>query len=64
MYFLIVGVIVLIIAKLISIMHDWRCNGSSAGVEFCWLLPYMYGAVSLESWTNCARMLQLTVFGR
>ena len=25
-----------------------------------------YGAVSLESWTNCARngMVQLTVFGR
>ena len=32
---------------IISIMHDWRCNGSSAAVEFCWLLPYMYGAVSL-----------------
>ena len=41
--FCIVGEIVLIIAKIISIMHDWRCNGSSAGVEFCRLLPYLYG---------------------
>ena len=41
--FFIVGVIVLIIAKITSIMHDWRCNGSSARVEFCWLLPYLYG---------------------
>ena len=40
-FFLIVGVIVLIIAKIISIMHDWCCNGSSAGVEVCRLLPYM-----------------------
>ena len=40
-FFFIVGVIVLIIAKIISIMHDWCCNGSSAGVEVCRLLPYM-----------------------
>ena len=53
---------------IISLMHDWCCNGSSAGVEFCWLLPYMYGAVSLESWTLtvCVTVWYnyITVFGR
>ena len=65
--FFIVGVILLIIAKIISIMHDGTVIAralESSFAGYCRICTGLRGGFPRILDANCARMLQLTVFGR